>query len=71
MRLEADNVRIYAQICIVTSVRLGVVVAANQSQGPNGGHDCKHSRRQQIAANEMVRGEEDFDEPGGSPRVAS
>jgi hypothetical protein len=41
-----DNVRIYAHICRVTSVRLGVVVAANQSQGPNGGHDGKHRRGQ-------------------------
>jgi hypothetical protein len=45
-RKAGDNVRIYAHICRVTSVRLGVVVAANQSQGPNGGHDGKHRRGQ-------------------------
>jgi len=41
-----DNVQDYAHICRVTSVRLGVVVAANQSQRPNGGHDGKHRRGQ-------------------------
>jgi hypothetical protein len=37
----ADNVQDYVHICRVISVRLGAVVAANQSQEPNGGHDGK------------------------------
>ena len=40
-----------------------VVIGTKQSQGPYEGLDGKHSRRQQIAANEIVRGEEDFREP--------
>ena len=43
---DRDNVQDYAHICRVTSVRLGVVVAANHSQGPNGGHNGKRRRGQ-------------------------